>query len=225
MPTSDKSQNSLIIISDQEHSLPYSKGLMASSIMATGLSPDKAYAVAKQVEAVLLEKGRRHVTMQQLRKIVRSVLRQAAGREYASRYQRWQALSKLDKPMVILIGGTTGVGKSTVAAEIGHRLGITRIVSSDAIREVMRTIFSKQLMPALYNSSFDAWLGLRVPVPKQADPIIIGFREQASVVATGVKAIIERSITEGVNQIIEGVHVFQDLLIIILLLGRLLSCR
>jgi len=36
----------------------------------------------------------------------------------------------------VLIGGTTGTGKSTVASEVAHRLGITRVTSTDFIREV-----------------------------------------------------------------------------------------
>ena len=69
------------------------------------------------------------------------------------------------EPLIVLIGGTTGVGKSTIATEVAHRLGITRIVSTDSIREVMRGIFSQDLMPAIYESAFNAWRGLRVPVP------------------------------------------------------------
>ena len=39
-----------IVISDAEHALPYSKGLMASSIMATGLPPARAFHVAERIE-------------------------------------------------------------------------------------------------------------------------------------------------------------------------------
>jgi 2-phosphoglycerate kinase len=107
----------------------------------------------------------------------------------------------------VLIGGTTGVGKSTIATEVAHRLGITRFVSTDSIREVMRGIFSEDLLPAIYESSFDAHKALRVPVPKGADPVIVGFREQTAAVSTGVARLIKRSIHEGVSMVIEGVHV------------------
>ena len=98
------------------------------------------------------------------------------------------------------------MGKSTIATEVAHRLGITRIVSTDSIREVMRGIFSKDLMPAIYESSFNAWRGLRVPVPHGANPVIVGFREQTAVVTTGIKSLIERAVVEGVSLVIEGVH-------------------
>jgi 2-phosphoglycerate kinase len=123
------------------------------------------------------------------------------------RYRRLEEIGRLDRPLIVLIGGTTGVGKSTVAAEIAHRLGITRIASTDSIREVMRGIFSRELMPAIYESSFDAWRSLRIPVPQGADPVIVGFREQTAVVTTGVKALIDRSVVERVSLVVEGVHI------------------
>jgi 2-phosphoglycerate kinase len=196
-----------IVIRDEKHGLPYSKGLMASSIMATGLPPSQAYHVATQIEDRLVASKRQAVSMQDLRRVALETITASVGEEYAVKFQQWQALSKLDKPLVILIGGTTGVGKSTIASEMGHRLGITRIISTDAIREVMRAVFSQELMPALYDSSFNAWRTLRVPLPESSDPIIIGFREQASVISVGIKALIERAIKEGTNQIIEGVHI------------------
>lgn len=196
-----------IIIKDEKHGLPYSKGLMASSIMATGLAPARAYQVAEAIEEELVARDKSSVTIQALRKLTLETIENSVGVEYADKFRRWQELSKLDKPLIILIGGTTGVGKSTIASEVGHRLGITRIISTDGIREVMRAVFSQELMPALYNSSFNAWQGLRVPRLKSADPIIIGFREQLAAVSVGVKATIERAQKEGTNQIIEGVHI------------------
>jgi 2-phosphoglycerate kinase len=112
----------------------------------------------------------------------------------------------MERPLVVLIGGTTGVGKSTIATEVAHRLGINRISSTDSIREVMRAIFTKDLMPAICESAFSAWRGLRVPVPEGANPVVIGFREQSAVVNTGVNALISRSALEGISMIIEGVH-------------------
>ena len=46
-----------IVISDREPGLPFSKGLMASQVMVTGLSPFRAYQVAEAVEDRLRERG------------------------------------------------------------------------------------------------------------------------------------------------------------------------
>jgi 2-phosphoglycerate kinase len=196
-----------IIISEQKHGLPYSKGLMASSMMATGLSPAKAYEAATMIEDRLREQDRLDVSLADLQKLAHEVLVDTAGEELAERYERWQAAAaNVNRPLIVLIGGTTGVGKSTVATGLAHRLGITRIVSTDSIREVMRSIFSEELMPLLYESSFTAFKQLRVPLPKSAEPVIVGFREQTEIVMTGVAAIMRRAADEGLHMIVEGVH-------------------
>jgi 2-phosphoglycerate kinase len=195
-----------IVISDKKHGLPFSKGLMAQSFTATGLSPMRAYTAAQKVEDLIRESGELKLSVSDLRALATHVLTETAGEDYARRYMRLRELGKIDKPLVILIGGTTGVGKSTIATEVAHRLGITRIVSTDSIREVMRGIFSRDLMPAVYESSYDAWRALRVPVPQGADPVIVGFREQTAVVTTAIESLIERSIREGESVVIEGIH-------------------
>ncbi len=55
-----------IVISDDEHALPYSKGLMASSIMATGLAPARAFHVAERIEERLHERGMASITRAEL---------------------------------------------------------------------------------------------------------------------------------------------------------------
>jgi 2-phosphoglycerate kinase len=196
-----------ILIADDRHGLPFSKGLLAQSFMSAGLPPSRSYAIAKSVENQLREDGELRVTIGHLRRVASDMLEETAGAAYASRYRKIQELLRLDKPLIVMVGGTTGVGKSTVATEMAHRLGITRIVSTDSIRQVMRGIFSKDLLPAIYESSFDAWRGLRVPVPQGANPVIVGFREQTAVVSTGIKSLVERAVAERVSTVIEGVHI------------------
>jgi 2-phosphoglycerate kinase len=195
-----------IVISDKRHGLPFSKGLIAQSFTATGLSPLRAYKAAQLVDDRIREGGELRVSVSQLREIAMQVLTDSAGEDYARRYRRLRDISHIDKPLVILVGGTTGVGKSTIATEIAHRLGITRIISTDSIREVMRGIFSRDLMPAVYESSFDAWRGLRIPVPQGANPVIVGFREQTAVVTTAIKSLVERAMAERESMVIEGIH-------------------
>jgi 2-phosphoglycerate kinase len=196
-----------IIISDRQPGLPYSKGLMASQVMVTGLSPYRSYKVAERIEDDLVERGVTSLTTEELQALAVRVLEDEAGDRYARNFVRWQEVARLNVPLVILIGGATGVGKSTIATQIAARLGIHRVIPSDAVREVMRGLFSRELMPTLYTSSFDADSALREPPSRAVDQVVVGFREQTAAVTVGLRALIERSAIEGTSAIIEGAHV------------------
>jgi 2-phosphoglycerate kinase len=200
-----KRQTQHITVSDRA-GLPFSKGLMASSLMATGLAPFRAYEVAEKIEEQLLTSERYEVTRDELIDLAAESIRQMVGQRYADTYRNWQAVEQLDLPFIILIGGTTGTGKSTVATQLAARLGITRIISTDAIREVMRSMFSERIMPALHVSSFEASDAIRGPLPRSADPVIVGFEQQVRAISVAIEALIERSVLEGTDLIIEGAH-------------------
>jgi 2-phosphoglycerate kinase len=205
-PQSRKDQKSpQILIEDEETGLPYSKGLQASEVMVTGLSPYRAYQVAEAVEERLIERDTPSITTAQLAELTLAVIEELAGEHYAENYRRWREVEALEIPIVVMIGGTTGVGKSTIATQLATRLGIVRVVATDAIREVMRALFSRELMPALHTSSFDAGSVLREPPTR--DAVVVGFREQTAAVAVGVHALLDRAAMEGTSLIIEGAHI------------------
>lgn len=197
-----------IFVREGDHGLPYSKGLMANTIMISGLSPARAYHIAQTIEDRLRTTGRSGaVSSTELRRITVDVIREEAGDRYAEAYQKWQTVGHLDVPLIILIGGGTGVGKSTISTQLAARLGIVRVISTDAIREVMKGTFSQDFMPTLYRSSFDSADVVKQKSPRAEDAILVGFRDQVSAVAVGVKALIERAVVEGTDVVIEGAHI------------------
>ena len=216
-------RNTHIIISDRDPGLPYSKGLMASQVMVSGLSPYRSYKVAERIEDELVERGVRSLTTEELQALAVRMIEEEAGERYARNFVRWQGVVRLDIPLVLLIGGATGVGKSTIATQIAARLGVVRVIPSDSVREVMRGLFSRELMPTLYTSSFDADSALREPPARAADRVIVGFREQTAAVAVGLRALIERSAIEGTSSIIEGAHVVPGFLDLHRFADRVLS--
>jgi 2-phosphoglycerate kinase len=195
-----------IFVAERDHGLPYSKGLTASSLMVTGLAPAQCYAVANRVEEELLALDGATVSEEELTGLTIDVLRREAGDKYAQALIKWHSIAELDMPLIILLGGATGVGKSTIATQLAGRLGITRVVSTDAVREVLRSAFTEEMFPTLYASSFEADKAVRQPIPHSGDRLIIGFREQAAAVAVGCQALIDRAIAENTDLILEGAH-------------------
>ena len=195
-----------IQVEHEGHAVPFSKGLLAESLTATGLPPERAYEVAISVERCLAEEGTCRLQLDDLRSLVQNALAQSEGQMFVERYSKWQHLAAEDRSLMILVGGATGVGKSTLAAQLASRLGIVRLISTDTVRQVMRAFFSPKLMPAIHYSTFDAAEAVRLPLDKTADPRVLGFVEQVRMVNVGVQAIVDRAVTEGLRMVVEGVH-------------------
>ena len=189
---------------------PYSKGLMARALIAVGVPADHAYHLARRVEVDLAERGEPSIEVERLHVIAREVLGEDEGGRAITRLRRLADLQALDVPIIVLIGGSTGTGKSTVAAEVAYRLGITRVASTDFIRQTMRAFFSPEFMPTIHYSSFEA--GQAVDEEVTGDPTVVGFVEQCRHVCVGVDAAIRRALTEGWSMVLEGVHLVPGLL-------------
>jgi 2-phosphoglycerate kinase len=99
-------------------------------------------------------------------------------------------------PRLVLISGATGAGKTTLAKIIAHELGMARIASSDTIREVMRAISSSP-DSALKRSSYGRG--------EVGDPAT-DWEDAAMAVQPGIEAVVERARRQGVDLVIEGVH-------------------
>lgn len=192
--------------------LPYSKGVMSQSLTASGINPERAYAISMEIEQRLTRSGASELSPSELHGFAGEVLYELEGEETAQRFRRWTILNRKDIPIIMLVGGATGSGKSTVASQVAHRLGITRITSTDLIRQVMRAFFSPALMPVLHHSSFDVPVGSGV-LPEQAEQELglLGFIEQARQVCVGAQAILERADRERMSTLIEGVHLVPGL--------------
>jgi 2-phosphoglycerate kinase len=194
-----------------EGDLPYSKGLLARALMATGVSAVRAYELALRVETELAEHGRA-LDFDRLEELAQEVLGENEGAKAIRRLRRYRELQQLDTPIVLLIGGGTGTGKSTVATEIAYRLGITRVTSTDFIRQTMRAFFSKEFMPSIHYSSFEAGEAAGVADEETSDPVLLGFLDQTRNVLVGVRAAVDRALQEGWSMVLEGVHLVPGML-------------
>jgi 2-phosphoglycerate kinase len=191
---------------------PYSKGLMARALMRAGVGVERAYELARRIEQDLAARGERTADIDRSQELAADVLGDTDGGVAIGRLRRYQELDELDLPLIILIGGATGTGKSTVAAEVAYRLGITRVTSTDFVRQTMRALFTPEFLPAIHYSSFDAGRALPTMQEEEVDPLLHGFLEQTRHVLVGVQAAIDRSLEEGWSIVIEGVHLVPGML-------------
>ena len=171
---------------------PYSKGLMARALVAVGVPLGRAYELAKRIDQDLTDRGEQSVELERVEELAIEVLGEEQGSQAIRRLRRFRELQELDLPVIVLVGGATGTGKSTVATEAAYRLGITRVTSTDFVRQTMRAFFSEEFMPSIHYSSFEAAAGLREP--EQADDR--GF-PRADAQCDGRRAGIDRTRARG----------------------------
>ena len=115
---------------------------MAQALSATAMSPERAFELARTIERRLGERADAEIDVAALHTLAEEVLLAEEGDTAVKRYRRWRRLDRLDRPLVVLIGGTTGVGKSTLATMLAARLGINRVIATDVIRQVLRAFFT-----------------------------------------------------------------------------------
>lgn len=187
--------------------IPFSKGLLARALVVTGLDPDRSYVIANRADRDLTERGVLSLELDRLGELAADVIGDDLAATTVRRLKRLDALQRLEQPLLLLVGGATGTGKSTLATEAAHRLGITRVTSTDFIRQTMRAFFSKEFMPSVHYSSFEARLALtRAEEDESGDAAILGFLDQTRNVLVGVQAALERAATEHWSMVLEGVH-------------------
>ena len=184
---------------------PFSKGIMSRSLNVADLGTERAHKIASDIEDDLIENNISEISSLDLADVVLTHL-ESIDSDIAKKYKNWRSLRTSKKPLIILIGGASGVGTSSMAFELANRLRLKNLISTDMIREVMRKIISKDLSPVIHKSSFDAYESIRTPSIR-IDQVVEGFVSHVDVVNVGIEAIIERSVKEGISTIIEGVHV------------------
>jgi 2-phosphoglycerate kinase len=118
----------------------------------------------------------------------------------------WRQHQDPDRPVIVLLGGTTGAGKTSIGLEVALRLGIRRVLSTDSIRQVMRIMLSQDLAPALHSSSFDAHRALGLEAPG-AVRVVEGFLQQTAAVSVGVRAMLDRAVEEHTSLVLDGVSI------------------
>jgi 2-phosphoglycerate kinase len=198
------------VVVRSDYGLPYSKGLMAQSLMATGLPSERSFELAQQIEERLLARRSAEIGVEELRAVAEATVAAGEGEAVLARFRQWWNVRDLERPLLVLLGGVTGAGKSTVATQLAGRLGIPHVIATDQVRQVVRAFFSHEFLPSVHHSSFDVSRALDT---RAEDPsaTVSGFVRQAHDIAPGLDAVVERAIVDRVPMVVEGVHLLPDI--------------
>ncbi len=104
---------------------------------------------------------------------------------------------------IILIGGTAGTGKTTLAKEVSNSMNLTHRLGTGFIREILKSYLAKEQFPELYSYTFR---------PENSENLERDFKEQARLVCKSVNSSIKRAYNEGTSIVIEGNHLLPEYL-------------
>lgn len=205
----------VLVIGQDGSSSAFSRGKHQRYLQSSGVRVEDAERISERIFDQLLSSSATRILSTRLAYLTYLCLKQELGEAAGQQYLVWMEFQHSGRPLILLICGAVGSGKSSISTEIAHRLEIVRTQSTDMLREVMRTMITKKLLPILHCSSFDAWKAMPLQERKHRDKDLLiaeGYRTQADLLAVPCEAVMRRAIKESVPLILEGVHSHPDLL-------------
>ncbi|HET6564147.1 MAG TPA: hypothetical protein VFG52_01940 [Xanthomonadales bacterium] len=204
----------IVVRSIGGESSAFSRGRLIRYLQSSGVRLDDAERITTLLYEQLLSAGTVAISSNHLGFLTYLCLQDELGQQAAKQYLAWSEYQRSNRPLLLLICGAVGSGKSSITTEIAHRLDIVRTQSTDMLREVMRTMIPKKLLPVLHCSSFDAWNTIPVlDKKKRGKDLLIadGYRSQAELLSVACEAVLHRAIRENSPIILEGVHAYPEL--------------
>lgn len=199
---------------DDGHADPFSRGVFVKRLLNAGIPAGTCSTITRQVHSRLIREKIRKISVEQLITYAYESVKNVVGQKSADHYLIWCDFNRSNLPLLILIGGIPGSGKSTIATELANQMSIIRTQSTDMLREVMRALIPKRLSPSLHGSSFNAGKALHTQAfytANKSDALVSGFKMQSDMVSVACEAVLKRAINERVSMILEGVHLGPNL--------------
>ncbi|MHA2004077.1 MAG: hypothetical protein ACW960_08225 [Candidatus Thorarchaeota archaeon] len=187
--------------------IPFPLAVIRGRLLTAGLSrtdtEDILLKLASQSAA-----SETSISMEVLATTTRELVPEAflANYDLLARYEALRRTSSEVPPLVVIIEGASATGKSMLALDFIVYLSITRIISTDTVRQVLRGIHSRKKHPELYCHTYQAHKH-RQAGPKGLNPIIRGYLAQCELMEPAIRAAVENLVHEGAEGIVEGVHV------------------
>ncbi|KAK9824284.1 hypothetical protein WJX72_009169 [[Myrmecia] bisecta] len=122
------------------------------------------------------------------------------------------------RSVTVLLAGTSGTGKSTLAGLLAARLGVTTVLSTDSVRHMMRSFCAEDSNPLLWASTYQAGdYVANAPAGSAASPsssgrldskqrAIKGYKAQSEMVIENLDRLIGSCEARNESLVCEGVH-------------------
>jgi len=142
-----------------------------------------------------------------LRRYVRSESLNVVGEKFSLQYDLLETWRQSSIPIIILISGAKGTNTAKLGQMVAKRLGISQIIPSTTITQVLRSIISPALAPELHAKTHQAHLDLRPIYSVLYDKVLIGFEQHTRFPSEAIAGVVKRAFSERRSLIIRGEHI------------------
>lgn len=142
-------------------------------------------------------------------------------------FQVAKEITQRNQSFVVLLGGTSGTGKSTLAALLAARLRLTTVLPTDSVRHILRAFTSKEENPCAFVSTYQAGdalsdtavvkelLATSDGVPMSAHrlhkrKVLKGYKLQSELVLEKLDRVLTMFERRQQSLVVEGVHLNTD---------------
>lgn len=194
-----------------------SRGILASKLSLLGFSQTAGYEFLIDVYDEIINLNQAVVPKNKIDEIISTHLSNSYNKTLADQYLKIEKWRDLRIPIWILIAGAIGTGKSTLSRKIAGEIGIQHVIGTDVVADILRKILSKDIVPELHSTSYQAYQSLRPIYSSRFDEVILGFENHSKYVNLGVDAVLTRAEKENVSIVVEGEHLlpvfFDDMIL------------
>ncbi|KAG2826513.1 hypothetical protein PC129_g15182 [Phytophthora cactorum] len=133
-------------------------------------------------------------------------------------------ITQRNQSFAVLLGGTSGTGKSTLASLLAARLRLTTVLPTDSVRHVLRSFTSKEENPCAFVSTYQAGdaLSPEMVAALQGDRedmsaarlhkkmVLKGYKMQSDLVLEKLDRVLTMFEKRKQSLVVEGVHLNTD---------------
>jgi 2-phosphoglycerate kinase len=133
-------------------------------------------------------------------------------------------ITQRNQSFAVLLGGTSGTGKSTLASLLAARLRLTTVLPTDSVRHVLRSFTSKEENPCAFVSTYQAGDALSPEMVAgiqggredmsaarlHKKMVLKGYRMQADLVLEKLDRVLTMFEERKQSLVVEGVHLNTD---------------
>ncbi|CAI5724483.1 unnamed protein product [Peronospora destructor] len=135
-----------------------------------------------------------------------------------------EEITQRNQSFAVLLGGTSGTGKSTLASLLAARLRLTTVLPTDSVRHVLRSFTSKEEKPCAFVSTYQAGdaLSPEMIAAIQGDRedistarlhkkmVLKGYKMQSDLVLEKLDRVLTMFEERKQSLVVEGVHLNTD---------------